>query len=285
MPFTIVGVEPRGFAGVNVGEASDVTVPLQAGERVDLTAGIWVDPFATWVEIMGRRRPDASLEAAVSNLSFLYGQVNASAASAAPQNAFAARVVREARLIVKSGARGGIEQSAEWVRALAAAPPDDARGGRAPREPECRHAPAVPGRSPLGRNRHAPRHRRGTLAHRAPTDDGIAADWRDAAAWLACSSLVGEPVPPPHRSRQPANLPLDLTPDLRMFGFTLVHQRGDVSVVRAAPGDSRHAHAALRPRPNARNCAATAARASPRRHPDRRCRSSCSCSPRSLCAA
>ena len=84
-PFTIVGVEPRGFAGVNVGEASDVTVSLQSGERVDLTAGIWVDPFATWVEIMGRRRPDASLEAAISNLSFLYGQVNASAASAAPR--------------------------------------------------------------------------------------------------------------------------------------------------------------------------------------------------------
>ena len=40
--FTIVGVEPKGFAGVNVGLSSDVIIPLRA--RAFGATGIWETP-------------------------------------------------------------------------------------------------------------------------------------------------------------------------------------------------------------------------------------------------
>jgi predicted permease len=107
VPFTIVGVESKGFAGVNVGSSSDVIIPLRARERFGGGSGIWNDAFATWIEIMGRVRADVTIERATEDLKLIFSQVNASAAQAAPSNAFAARVSREARLIVSPGARGG----------------------------------------------------------------------------------------------------------------------------------------------------------------------------------
>ena len=56
---------------------------------------------------MGRLRPGVLREQAAEDLKLIFGQVNASAATAAPDNPFAARVVREARLIVEPGTRGG----------------------------------------------------------------------------------------------------------------------------------------------------------------------------------
>ena len=285
MPFTIVGVEPRGFAGVNVGEASDVTVPLQSGERVDLTAGIWVDPFATWVEIMGRRRPDASLEAAVSNLSFLYGQVNASAASAAPQNAFAARVVREARLIVKPGARGGLSSLRNgyerWlllllmmlaaVVLLASLNVATLLLSRA----EARSV-EIATRLAIGAGRWR-------IVRQLMTESlliagcsgvvGLLLAWW-ASQFLLRIALVGA-----------ANLPLDLTPDLRMFGFTLFISAATSVLFGLLPAIRATASA-----PQGRQAERTELRTAgcssePSSPPRQRCRSSCSCSPRFLCAA
>ncbi len=165
-----------------------------------------------------RTRP---LEAAVSNLSFLYGQVNASAASAAPQNAFAARVVREARLIVKSGARGGLSSLRNgyerWlllllmmlaaVVLLASLNVATLLLSRA----EARSV-EIATRLAIGAGRWR-------IVRQLMTESlliagcsgvvGLLLAWW-ASQFLLRIALVGA-----------ANLPLDLTPDLRMFGFTL----------------------------------------------------------------
>ena len=109
LPFTIVGVEPAGFAGVNLGFVPDITIPLAARDRATgKRGGIWDDPFATWIEIMGRMRSDVTFDQTKEDLTRIYAQVNATASRTAPQGSFAARVAREAHLNVEPGERGGL---------------------------------------------------------------------------------------------------------------------------------------------------------------------------------
>jgi putative ABC transport system permease protein len=110
VPFTIVGVEPRGFSGINVGVSSDVIIPLRAGERLEGRRRDWNNAFSTWIEIMGRVRPGLPIEQAAEDLKLIFARVNASVAQAAPEDAFAARVAREARLFVEPGAWGGVSR-------------------------------------------------------------------------------------------------------------------------------------------------------------------------------
>ncbi len=122
VPFTIVGVEPKGFAGVNVGTSSDVVIPLRARERFSANSTIWNDAFATWIEIMGRVRSQVSTAQAAEDLKLIFAQVNASVAKAAPADTFAARVAREARLDVAPGNWGGLSglrtNYERWLRLL-----------------------------------------------------------------------------------------------------------------------------------------------------------------------
>ena len=194
VPFTIVGVEPKGFAGVNVGLSSDVIIPLRAGERFGGGSAIWNDAFATWIEIMGRVRADVTIERATEDLKLIFAQVNASVAQAAPGNAFAARVSREARLIVTPGARGGLQRPSRGLRALASTAADDARGRGAARQPQCRHAAAVAVRGATGRNRHAAGDWRGALAHRATAHDRVAGDRRPQRRARPGPVVVDQPV-------------------------------------------------------------------------------------------
>jgi predicted permease len=68
VPFTIVGVEPRGFRGVEVGRLSDVTVPLHARDAMTDSPPLWDHAFATWLNLMGRLAPGVSLERAQATL-------------------------------------------------------------------------------------------------------------------------------------------------------------------------------------------------------------------------
>jgi predicted permease len=69
-PFVIVGILPRGFTGTNVGSPSDVFIPVRRASPP--AHDRWNDPFATWLQILGRRRPDASLEEAQAELGALF---------------------------------------------------------------------------------------------------------------------------------------------------------------------------------------------------------------------
>jgi predicted permease len=124
VPFTIVGVEPRGFAGPNVGTMPDITLPLHALERLSDSGNRWSDPFATWIEIMGRLRQDATIESAKLDLEQSFRQVNAEAARGAASDSIAGRVAREATLHVHYSARGGFSglrrNYERWLRLMLA---------------------------------------------------------------------------------------------------------------------------------------------------------------------
>ncbi|HEY7498792.1 MAG TPA: ABC transporter permease [Vicinamibacterales bacterium] len=57
VPFTIVGVLPPGFFGLNVGAAFDVMLPIETGNQKRLDAPMW-----TWLQVMVRRLPGQTAE-------------------------------------------------------------------------------------------------------------------------------------------------------------------------------------------------------------------------------
>ena len=61
VPFTVVGVEPAGFAGTEVGRPYDISVPMRARDRLDEGGPLWNAAFATWIYMMGRMKPGVTL--------------------------------------------------------------------------------------------------------------------------------------------------------------------------------------------------------------------------------
>ncbi len=123
LPFTIVGVEPAGFAGVNLEFSPDVTIPLQARDRASgKRGGIWDMPFASWIEIMGRMRSDVTLDQTRQDLTGIYAHVNAAAGRTVAADSFDGRMAREAHLNVDPGGRGGASGLRDgyerWLRLL-----------------------------------------------------------------------------------------------------------------------------------------------------------------------
>ena len=72
--FTIVGVTPAGFEGVEPGAAKNLYVPLQAIRIVDGDSPSFTDPNYYWVEIIGRLRPGVAREQANAALSAVFAQ-------------------------------------------------------------------------------------------------------------------------------------------------------------------------------------------------------------------
>jgi hypothetical protein len=74
-PFTIVGVTPEGFEGVEPGAAKSLYVPMQT---IDVITGgdgpSFTDPNYYWAEIMGRLRPGVTSEQANAALSAAFAQ-------------------------------------------------------------------------------------------------------------------------------------------------------------------------------------------------------------------
>jgi predicted permease len=118
VPFTIVGVEPRGFSGIEVGRPPDITVPLRARDLLSEGAPLWDQVFSTWILIMGRLKDSVTQQGAQQDLNLIYRQVNADAARSAIEQ----RLAREWNLIVESAATGassGLRASYErWLRLL-----------------------------------------------------------------------------------------------------------------------------------------------------------------------
>jgi len=77
-PMTVVGVAPAGFHGIEVGETTDVYVPLAMQKQVlptwpaDRGIGDWRTAFLT---VIGRLKKDVSREQASASLNVLYGQL------------------------------------------------------------------------------------------------------------------------------------------------------------------------------------------------------------------
>jgi predicted permease len=70
--YTIVGVEPRGFVGANVGAAPDVTFPLRASTHGTTGPGPWNAANATWIEVIGRLKPGVTPEQSAHELTAIF---------------------------------------------------------------------------------------------------------------------------------------------------------------------------------------------------------------------
>jgi predicted permease len=102
IPFTIVGVEPAGFFGTEVGRPYDIAVPMRAIEVLSEGRSLWNEAFATWIYIMGRLKPGVSLVEAERELKVIFAQVGTEAARDPNQ----VRLAREHQLRLEGGAKG-----------------------------------------------------------------------------------------------------------------------------------------------------------------------------------
>ena len=76
VPFTIIGVMPRGFTGPDVGRACEVIVPLGNEPLVKAPAPSWLDGRSTWwLEMMVRLRPGQTVEQANAALRAMQPQI------------------------------------------------------------------------------------------------------------------------------------------------------------------------------------------------------------------
>ena len=64
VPFTIVGVEPQGFSGTEVGRPYDVSLPMRSLDLFNEGKPLWNEAFSTWIYIMGRLKPGVTMSAA-----------------------------------------------------------------------------------------------------------------------------------------------------------------------------------------------------------------------------
>jgi hypothetical protein len=83
-PFTIVGVTPPGFFGIEVGSSPDITVPLTMQPEVMPDKENWLGrPRNTvdWLRIFGRLKPGFSIEQASSGMRVIYWHIHKQLAS------------------------------------------------------------------------------------------------------------------------------------------------------------------------------------------------------------
>ena len=85
LPFTVAGVAPPGFFGVDPGANPDVYLPMHGNPR--LRASLYLNGNAYWVEVMGRLRPGVSREQAQAALAPQFRQWVASTARTAGERA------------------------------------------------------------------------------------------------------------------------------------------------------------------------------------------------------
>ena len=102
VPFTVVGVEPPGFFGTEVGRPYDVAVPMRAMTRLSEGPPLWNAAFATWIYMMGRLKPGVTREAAEAELETIFAQTSLAAAANPNED----RLARENHLRLESAATG-----------------------------------------------------------------------------------------------------------------------------------------------------------------------------------
>jgi predicted permease len=92
LPFTVAGVTPPGFFGVDPGAAPDVYLPMHADTVVDpyryaVNGEQYLDQNYYWIEAMGRLRPGVSLAQAEAALAPAFHQWVAATAHTDPERA------------------------------------------------------------------------------------------------------------------------------------------------------------------------------------------------------
>src|SRR5262249_33298636 len=108
VPFTIIGVTPREFFGLEVGSSLDISVPLMMQQQVMPGIRSYVDGAEpnNFFSVMGRLRPEAPMPQAQASLSVLYRQLCAEYAASNWGFKFAPMPWLEEKLVLESGGRG-----------------------------------------------------------------------------------------------------------------------------------------------------------------------------------
>jgi len=118
VPFTIVGVEPKGFNGVEVGRPYDIVVPMRALDLLNERAAPWSDAFATWIYVMGRLKPGLALAQAEAESRQLFRDASVAGARGEAE----LRLANDSTLRLEPGAAGansGLRETYErWLRLL-----------------------------------------------------------------------------------------------------------------------------------------------------------------------
>ncbi len=76
-PFTVIGVSAPEFFGLEPGEKVDVTVPLTMQAVAMPGTPLLTSPDARWLRLIGRRRPDVSLERVQADLTLIWARLRA----------------------------------------------------------------------------------------------------------------------------------------------------------------------------------------------------------------
>jgi predicted permease len=117
VPFTIVGVEPRGFFGTEVGRPSDISIPMRTRDLLAEQVPLW-NSGGTWIYVMGRLKPGVSLDRAAQELNAIFRQASIEGA----RSPAAERRAREWNLRLEPGATGAASDLrvayARWLRLL-----------------------------------------------------------------------------------------------------------------------------------------------------------------------
>ena len=72
IPFTIIGVTPPRFFGIEVGRSPDITVPMTMYPQLNLGSTELSNPGSWWLAAMARLRPGVSAEQATADLSAIF---------------------------------------------------------------------------------------------------------------------------------------------------------------------------------------------------------------------
>jgi predicted permease len=118
IPFTVVGVEPAGFSGTEVGRPYDISIPMRARDAMAEGKPIWNEHFATWIYMMARLKPGVTIEAAEQEARTIFAQVSLDGARTATQLDMA----RVNHLRLEPGATGSVSSLRRnyerWLRML-----------------------------------------------------------------------------------------------------------------------------------------------------------------------
>jgi predicted permease len=122
-PFTIVGVTPPGFLGLEVGSAPAITVPLTMQPQVMPDKENWLirsNNTVDWLKLFGRLKPGVTRERASSGMRAIYSRVQIELASELNSNWQQTwlKPWAEARLLLQPGGAGVSDLRRKFSRPL-----------------------------------------------------------------------------------------------------------------------------------------------------------------------
>jgi putative ABC transport system permease protein len=119
-PFTIIGVTPPEFFGLEIGSSLDISVPLMMQQQVMPGISSFVDGESpnTYFRLMGRLKPEGTILQAQTSLDVLYRQLCAEYSAINWGFKFTAVPWSEERLVLEAGSRGLSDLRRQFSRTL-----------------------------------------------------------------------------------------------------------------------------------------------------------------------